>query len=275
MTPALEGKVALITGAASGIGRATSLLFAQAGARLVLADVDDLGNEATARQLTELGDEVLRVPCDVTVPAQVTRLVETAVERFGRLDCAFNNAGIGGPSASLADYDPEEWNRVIAVNLTGVFLCMQSELRQMVAQGAGAIVNAASVVGVIGYPCLAAYCAAKHGVIGLTRTAALEYATRGIRVNAICPGWTETPMVMDEGPAPASDPEVYAGIAGMVPMRRLATPDEIAGAVAWLCSDAASFVTGHPMIVDGGVAAGRERAEAAMPPSDSSAAMMK
>jgi NAD(P)-dependent dehydrogenase (short-subunit alcohol dehydrogenase family) len=261
MNGPLEGKTALITGAASGIGRATSLLFAQEGARLVLADVDDPGAEETARLIRERGGEAHHVHCDVSDSGEVEALIAAAVSVFGRLDCAFNNAGIGGASAPLAEYDRAAWDQVLAVNLTGVFLCMQSELRQMVEQGGGVIVNTASVVGVIGYPRLAAYTAAKHGVLGLTRTAALEYARHGIRVNAVCPGWTETPMVMDEGPAPASDPAAYAAIAGMAPMRRLGAPDEIAGAVAWLCSDAASFVNGHPLVVDGGVTAGRERAE--------------
>jgi NAD(P)-dependent dehydrogenase (short-subunit alcohol dehydrogenase family) len=261
MSRRLEGKVALITGAASGIGQATALLFGEEGAKLVLADVNDRGGEETVRLITERGGEAFHVRCDVSDPPQAQALIAAAVERFGRLDCAFNNAGIGGTSAPLADYELDAWNQVLAINLTGVFLCMRGELRQMVAQGSGAIVNAASVVGVIGYPYLAAYTAAKHGVIGLTRTAALEYARHGIRVNAVCPGWTETPMVMDEGPRPASDPEVYGALAGLGPMKRLATPIEIAGAVAWLCSDAASFVTGHPLVVDGGVTAGRERAD--------------
>lgn len=257
MSRLLEGKVALITGAASGIGRATSLIFADEGAQLVLADVDDVGGEETASAV----GEALYVHCDVADPGQVDAAVDAAVERFGRLDCAFNNAGIGGASAPLADYDLESWHRVLAINLTGVFLCMRSELREMLAQRAGAIVNAASVAGVMGYPKLAAYNAAKHGVIGLTRTAALEYADHGIRVNAVCPGWIETPMVMDQGPAPASDPQVYEAIAGMSALNRLGLPEEIGRAVAWLCSDAASYVTGHPMVVDGGVTAGRRRAE--------------
>ena len=261
MSRLLEGKVALLTGGASGIGRATALRFGQEGARVVLADIDDSGNAETAELVSARGGETLHVHCDTSDPGEVEALVEAAVERFGRLDCAFNNAGIGGASAAVTDYELEAWNRVLAVNLTGVYLCMQSELRQMVAQGGGAIVNTASVVGVMGYPHLAAYTAAKHGVIGLTRTAALEYARHGIRVNAVCPGWTETAMVMDAGPAPASNPEVYAAIAGMAPMKRLGRPSEIASAVVWLCSDAASFVTGHPLIVDGGVTAGRERAE--------------
>jgi len=261
MTGLLEGKVAVVTGAASGIGRATSLVFTDEGARLVLADVDERGGEATAALVAEAGGEAVHVRCDVADSAQVDALVAYCVERYGRLDCAFNNAGIGGESATVADYGEEAWNRVIAVNLTGVFLCMRSELRQMVAQGGGAIVNTASLVGVMAYPYLAAYNAAKHGVVGLTRTAALEYASRGIRVNAVCPAWIATPMVMDEGPAPASIPEHYDALAGLIPMRRLGTPEEVAQAVAWLCSDASSFVTGHPLLVDGGVTAGRERAE--------------
>ena len=267
MSRLLEGKVAVITGAASGIGRETSLLFAQEGAKLALADVDDRGVVETARMVAQREGEAIHVHCDVADRDQVDALVAAAVERFGRLDCAFNNAGVGGGGDVLAEYEYELWNQVIAINLTGVFLCMQSELRQMVAQGAGAIVNAASVVGLIGYPNLAAYNAAKHGVIGLTRTAAVEYAGHGIRVNAVCPGWIETRMVMEEGASPASDPDVYTAIAAMAPMKRLGIPAEIAAAVAWLCSDAASFVTGHPLVVDGGVTAGRERAEGYQPQS--------
>ncbi len=266
MSPLLPEKVALITGAASGIGRATALVFADEGAKLVLADVDDAGGAETVRLVEERGGEAVFVACDVSSSARVEGLVRAGVERFGRLDYAFNNAGIGGDSARLADYEEEAWNRVIAVNLTGVFLCMKSELRQMVAQRSGAIVNAASLVGVMGYPNLTAYNAAKHGVVGLTRTAALEYAGDGIRVNAVCPAWIETPMVMDSGPAPASIPEVYDALAGVVPLRRLGKPEEVAQAVAWLCSDAASFVMGHPLLVDGGVMAGRERAEGALSP---------
>jgi NAD(P)-dependent dehydrogenase (short-subunit alcohol dehydrogenase family) len=261
MAGILEGKVALVTGAASGIGRATALVFADEGARIVLADVDETRGRETVRLAGDRGAEALFIECDVSDSAQVEALVEGCVERLGRLDCAFNNAGISGESARLGDCDEEAWNRVLAVNLTGVFLCMKSELRQMVAQGGGAIVNAASLVGVMGYPNLGAYNAAKHGVVGLTRTAALEYASSGIRVNAVCPGWIETPMVMDRGPHPASIPAVYDALARLMPLARLGKPEEVAAAVAWLCSDAASFVTGHPLLVDGGALAGRLRAE--------------
>jgi NAD(P)-dependent dehydrogenase (short-subunit alcohol dehydrogenase family) len=236
MAGILEGRVALVTGAASGIGRATALVFADEGAKLLLADVDETGGGETVRLAGERGAEASFVECDVSDSAQVEALVEGCIARFGRLDCAFNNAGIGGQSARL----------------------------QMVAQGGGAIVNAASLVGVMGYPNLGAYNAAKHGVVGLTRTAALEYASSGIRVNAVCPGWIETPMVMDSGPQPASIPAVYDALAGLMPLGRLGKPEEVAAAVAWLCSDAASFVTGHPLLVDGGALAGRQRAEDAL-----------
>jgi NAD(P)-dependent dehydrogenase (short-subunit alcohol dehydrogenase family) len=264
MAGILEGKASLVTGAASGIGRATALVFADEGAKLLLADVDETGGGETARLAGDRGAEVFFIECDVSDSAQVEALVQGCVERFGRLDCAFNNAGISGESARLAEYEEEVWNRVLAVNLTGVFLCMKSELRQMVAQCGGAIVNAASLLGVTGYPTLGAYNAAKHGVVGLTRTAALEYASHGIRVNAVCPGWIETPMVMDSGPQPASIPAVYNALAGLMPLGRLGKPEEVAAAVAWLCSDAASFVTGHPLLVDGGALAGRQRAEDAL-----------
>jgi NAD(P)-dependent dehydrogenase (short-subunit alcohol dehydrogenase family) len=245
-------KVALVTGAASGIGRASALAFARAGARVVVADVDEAGGRETVRLIADGGGEATFVRTNVTQSDEVAALVAAAVDAYGRLDCAHNNAGIGGEVADLADYPEADWHRVLAVNLTGIWFCLKHELRRMAAQGSGAIVNTASVAGLKGAAGASAYVASKHGVVGLTRTAAAEYAKAGIRVNAVCPGWIRTPMV--EGDF-AAHPELEAYAANRAPMRRLGTPEEVAEAVLWLCSEAASFVTGAVLVADGGLLA--------------------
>ena len=248
----LEGKVALVTGGASGIGRATALTFAREGAKLVVADMNEEGGQQTVHMITEQGGEAIFVRTDVSQAVAVQALISTAVETYGRLDCAHNNAGIsGGGRALTADYPEDTWHRVIAINLTGVWLCMKYEIPQMLSQGSGAIVNTASVAGLIGARGLAAYVASKHGVVGLTKTAALEYAQQGIRVNCVCPGVIETPMTARG----LSDPERRERIIASEPMGRVGIPEEVAEAVVWLCSDAASFVTGHTMTIDGGFVA--------------------
>jgi len=252
MAGRVEGKVALVTGGASGIGRATALTFAREGAKLVIADMNEDGGQQTVHLITEKGGEAIFVKTDVSQTVEVQALISKAVKTYGRLDCAHNNAGIsGGGRALTAEYPEETWHQVIAVNLTGVWLCMKYEIPQMLHQGSGAIVNTASVAGLIGGRGLAAYVASKHGVVGLTKTAALEYAHQGIRVNCVCPGVIHTPMTARG----LDDPERRARIIASEPMGRVGTPAEIAEAVVWLCSDVASFVTGHTMTVDGGYVA--------------------
>jgi NAD(P)-dependent dehydrogenase (short-subunit alcohol dehydrogenase family) len=241
--------VALVTGAASGIGRATALALAREGARVLVTDLDANGGEATCVAVADAGGEARFVRTDVTREADVAAAVDAAVRGWGRLDCAVNNAGITGGGGAIPDLDLEQWNRTLAVNLTGVFLCLKYEIPAMREQGGGAIVNMASGAGLIGVPGLPHYCASKHGVLGLTKTAALENARSGVRVNAICPGSTDTPLLRS---AIAADARLEKMVLSTIPGGRLGRPEEIAEAAVWLCSDRASWVTGESMLVDGG-----------------------
>jgi NAD(P)-dependent dehydrogenase (short-subunit alcohol dehydrogenase family) len=253
MTRTLEGKVALVTGAGSGIGRSAALAFAAAGAKVVVADIAASDGAETVRQITDSGGDATFVEADVTSEADAEATVRKPVERWGRLDCALNNAGIAEPRVLLADMDVETWRRTIEVNLTGVWLGMKYQIRQMLAQGSGgAIVNIASVVGLAAVRHQPAYVASKHGVIGLTKAAALEYAEHGIRVNAVCPAAVRTPSL--DGYF-AQHPYLEKALIDASPSRRIAAPEEVAAAVVWLCSDAASYVTGHALVTDGGVLA--------------------
>ena len=277
MTAGLADKVAIVTGGASGIGRAAARRMAAAGARVVVADIDVRGGEATAAAVFREGGEAVFVPCDVTVEAQVEALVEAAVQTYGRLDCAFNNAGLEGDHTSTLDCTEANWDRTLNVNLKGVWLCLRAEIQQLLRQrSGGSIVNTASVAGLVAERGHAAYAAAKGGVIQLTRTAAAEYAAANIRINAVCPGAIRTPMVDRELRAmrlsammpgafrtPAArwwadaiirfPPLRGLALRMMQPLGRTGRPEEVAEAAAWLCSDASSYVTGHALVVDGGM----------------------
>lgn len=253
MDKIFEGKVALVTGGSFGIGQATAIAFAKRGAKLAIADWIEDKEQATLKKVQAEGVEAMFIRCDVSDNMAVKSMVEKIVKAYGRLDFAFNNAGIEGATANTHECSEENWHKTLNVNLTGVWLCMKNEIAVMLQQGKGAIVNCASVAGLIGFPGLPAYVVSKHGVIGLTKTAALENAKLGIRVNAVCPGVIRTPMI---DRITGKDKEVEKQYVSMEPVGRMGEPSEVAEAVVWLCSDSASFVTGHAMPVDGGWIAG-------------------
>jgi NAD(P)-dependent dehydrogenase (short-subunit alcohol dehydrogenase family) len=248
-----EGKVAIVTGASGGIGRASALAFAAKGTKVTVADVHVGGGEETVRMIKAAGGEALFVKTDVSNSRDVQAMISKTVDTYGGLNYALNNAGIGSANAMTADYPEDAWHKIIGINLTGVWLSMKYEIPEMLKQGKGAIVNTASAMGLTGLTLICGYVAAKHGVVGLTKVAAMEYATQGIRVTAVCPGFVETPM-MDEAAQIGGIPkdEFYKALGAFSSAKRVGKPEEIAEAVIWLCSDAASYVTGSTLSIDGG-----------------------
>ncbi|MBL8147082.1 MAG: SDR family oxidoreductase [Anaerolineae bacterium] len=246
-----EGKVAVITGGASGIGLASARMFVERGAKVVIADMAD--GAAAVAELKALGGEAVYVKANVTAEADVQNMVRTAVASFGRLDYGVNSAGIGGAAAPVADLSLDDWNKVISINLTGVFLSMKHQIPEMLKTGGGAVVNISSILGWVGWATSSAYVASKHGVIGLTKAAALEYATQNVRVNAVSPGFIYTPLLETAGIVEGNELSTY--IANLHAMKRMGRAEEVAAVVIWLCSDGASFVTGMAHLVDGGFVA--------------------
>jgi len=242
----LRDKVVIVTGAGSGIGKATAIAFAKEGAKVVVSDINEYEGQQTANEINKIHGEAISVKCDVSSDRDVQNLIEKTLEKYGRLDCAYNNAGIEGSQSSITECTVENWDKTININLKGVWLCMKYEIPAMLKSGGGSIVNCSSIAGKVGFETIPAYVASKHGVIGLTETASLEFAKNNIRVNAVCPGVIHTPMLdrFDHGDEQA--------MADQVPMGRVGTPDEIANSVIWLCSDNSSYVTGQSILVDGG-----------------------
>jgi NAD(P)-dependent dehydrogenase (short-subunit alcohol dehydrogenase family) len=250
MAGEFEGKVVLVTGGAYGIGRAAAIGFARRGAKVAVADIDVKNGEETLRRIKELGGEAIFVKADVSQEPEVEAMVKKTVETYGKLDCAFNNAGIHKVFVSTIDFTEADWNEMIDVNLKSVWLCMKHEITQMLKQGKGAIANTSSAAGLIAAPSNPAYPASKHGVVGLTKSTAIEFARRGIRVNCVCPGPTRTGM---HDSLMAVAPQIVEMMNTKVPMGRIGEPEEIAAAAIWLCSDEASYITGHALPVDGGL----------------------
>ena len=247
----LHGKVALVTGAAAGIGQAAAVAFAREGARVVVADLDEERGRETVSTIEKKAGEALFVKANVTREEEVAAMVGSAVEHFGGLDCAFNNAGVAGARMLTHEYDEAEWERIVQVHMKGVWLCMKHEIAHMLGHAGGAIVNTSSIAGLVGYSGACPYVAAKHGIVGMSKSAALEYAEHGLRVNCVNPGWTRTELISYL----IATPEAAQQIEERHPLGRLAEPPEIAEAVVWLCSDKASFVTGVALPVDGGFVA--------------------